>query len=326
MPDLGILCLAVPQPPMQPLERLHNHHLRRHSRRIIGRQGISDLPQVLAPHCDIEPVQNRQFHDAGIGKNTSKARTPIGEGRQHGAFGSADGVEAPADQHFHVRVGSGEHTENLAATRLRFNVANPHLKMALSVLATPDERGIQGDRDRRRRRVRLDRGTIPKGGAGLHGTATHGLFVIAGSQRDHLLQQIRRRPIGHEGREMNLKLIQFRCRPAMRWPVDPDLDCSTSVATKSRKSRRELTEKRGDQMLPVVLDSANTAAASTIRATKDVASGLSSDDLPLDPRQQQLGFGQAQTQTGGISEINGLADLHDVRTRAVTLSAGFHQP
>ena len=134
--------------------RLRRDMLRRHPRRIIGRQGAGDLLQMLEPHANVKPVEDRRFGDAGIGQNASKARTPIGEGRQFGAFRSADSVEGPADQHFDVRVRSGDGAENLAATRLRFDIANPYLQVTFCVLATPDEGGIQSDRDRRRRRFR----------------------------------------------------------------------------------------------------------------------------------------------------------------------------
>jgi len=79
----------------------------------------------------------------------------------------------------------------------------------------------------------------------------------------------------------------------MRWPVDPNLDRTTRGAAKSGKPHRDLTEERGYRMIPVVLHVTNTAAASTIRPPHSVASGLSGDDLPLNPRQQQLRFGQA---------------------------------
>jgi len=75
----------------------------------------------------MKPIENRQLGDAGIGENASEARAPIGEGRQFRAFRSADGVEVPADNHFDARVGSGDHTENLAATRLRLHIADPYL-------------------------------------------------------------------------------------------------------------------------------------------------------------------------------------------------------
>jgi hypothetical protein len=44
--DLSILGFAIPQPPVQPASVLDDHRLRRHPRRIIGRQAAADLLQV----------------------------------------------------------------------------------------------------------------------------------------------------------------------------------------------------------------------------------------------------------------------------------------
>jgi hypothetical protein len=79
-------------------------------------------------------------------------------------------------------------------------------------------------------------------------------------------------------------------------------------------------------MIPIVLHVTKTTAASTIRPPHSVGSGLSGDELPLNPREQKLRFGQAQTQSGDIAEIVGLIDLHDVRALSVPFSAGLHQP
>jgi hypothetical protein len=108
----------------------------------------------------MKPVENRRLGDASIDENAPKRWTTIGEGRQFGAFNSADGVEAPAYQHLDVRVGFRDGAENLSTKGLRFDVANPHLQMTFSILATSDVRGIQGDRDCRRRCFRPSCGTI----------------------------------------------------------------------------------------------------------------------------------------------------------------------
>ena len=151
----------------------------------------------------MKPVEHRQLGDAGIGENASKATTPVGEGGQYGAFGSADGVEVSADQHFDVRVGSCDGAENLAATRSRFDIADPHLEVTFCVFATPDEAGIQGDVDRRRHRFPPVRGTIQKRRAGSQGAATHGLFVAASAHRKHLLQHVSGRPTSHQGGQVS---------------------------------------------------------------------------------------------------------------------------
>jgi hypothetical protein len=111
----------------------------------------------------------------------------------------AIGVGVPADQHFDVHVGSSDSAKNPAPTSLRSDIANPHLQVTFSVLATPDNGGIRGDRDHSRCRFRPDRGTIPKGRAGSQGVATHGLFAFADADREHLLQHVSHRPIGHQG-------------------------------------------------------------------------------------------------------------------------------
>lgn len=173
--------------------------LRRYSRRIAGRQRAGDLLKMFKPHSDMKPVENWRFGDSGIGENASKSRTSIGEGRQFGAFRSADGVEAPADQYLDVRIGFRDGTENLSCTEFRFDVANPHLQVTLPVLTAPDEGGIQGDRDRRRRCFRPDRGTIRDRFANPQGMAAQRLQVRSGVDRKHLLQQVSGNPVGHQG-------------------------------------------------------------------------------------------------------------------------------
>jgi hypothetical protein len=100
--------------------------------------------------------------------------------------------------------------KNLAAASFRFDVTQPYLQVTFSVLTASDECGVQGDRDRRRPRFRLDRGAIAKGRAGPQGVATHGLLVFADTNREHLLQYIGGGPIGHQGGEARLKSAQLR--------------------------------------------------------------------------------------------------------------------
>src|SRR5271165_661243 len=136
---LSIPRLAVPNAPAQALDLLDDHRLRRHPCRIVGRQCAGDLLQVLQPHGDVKPVEDRQLGDAGIGENTPKPGTTVGAGRQGRVLGAAGGVEVPADQHRDVRIRSGDGAENLATTSLRFDVADPYLQMPLPILTAPDE-------------------------------------------------------------------------------------------------------------------------------------------------------------------------------------------
>jgi hypothetical protein len=96
-----IFSFLIPDPPVQSPDLRDDHSLRRNAREIADR------------------------HRAGVGENAPKSRTTIGEGRQRGVAGSAGGVEAPADQRLDVRVGFRDGAENLSATGLRFDIANP---------------------------------------------------------------------------------------------------------------------------------------------------------------------------------------------------------
>src|ERR1700744_174004 len=87
-----------------------------------------------------------------------------------------------------------------------------------------------------------------------------------------------------------------------------------------------MTEKRRYRMVPVVLYTAYAAAASASRPPNSVVPGLCSDDLLLEAGQQQLRFGQVQTQIGDIAEIIGPVDLNDVCRLTLALSADLHQP
>ena len=61
-------------------------------------------------------------------------------------------------------------------------------------------------------------------GDGAEDLAAQGLMMLSGVDREHLRQHIRGRPVGHQGREIRLKPVQLRCRPAMRWPSNASLD------------------------------------------------------------------------------------------------------
>src|SRR5271156_5699699 len=87
------------------------------------------------------------------------------------------------------------------------------------------------------------------------------LLVLSGADREQLLQNIRGRSVAHQGREMGPKLIQLRCRSAMRWPADANLDGATRGTAKSGKSDRDLAEKRRYRVISVVLHAANAATA-----------------------------------------------------------------
>ncbi len=233
--DLGIPGLATPNAPAQALDPLDDHRLRRHPRRVIRRQAVGDLLQVLQPHGDVEPVEHRRRGDAGAGPNTLEPGTTIGEGRQCRVLGSPDSVEIAADQRLNVGIGFGDGAENLAVTCIRFNIADPHLQMPLALRAAADERRIQGHHNRRRCCFRPDRSALTQSLADLQDMLAQGRMMRSCIDWEHLLQHIRGRPVGHQGAEMRLKPVQLRCRPASRWPANASLDPATCGTTKAGK-------------------------------------------------------------------------------------------
>ena len=66
------------------------------------------LLQVLQPHRDVEPVEDRRLGDAGGGQYGSESGTSVGEPGQLRVVGLADGREVPADQLHDVGIGFGD--------------------------------------------------------------------------------------------------------------------------------------------------------------------------------------------------------------------------
>jgi hypothetical protein len=132
---------------------------------------------------------------------------PSVKASQHRVRGSSDGVEAAVDQHFDVGIGFGNGGENLPATRLRFDVTDPHLQMPLAVLTAANERRVQRHRNRRhrQRRFRFGHGLIAKCLTDLQGMPANGLRILSGINRKHLLQHISSHPVRHRGRRNALE-------------------------------------------------------------------------------------------------------------------------
>jgi hypothetical protein len=83
---------------------------------------------------------------SGIGENAPEPRTTVGKGCQRRALDLPDGIHAPTDQRFEVRISFVDSGENLLPTTLRFDIANPHLQVVFAVLAAAHEG--QGEHDR----------------------------------------------------------------------------------------------------------------------------------------------------------------------------------
>ena len=75
-------------------------------------------------------------------------------------------------------------------------------------------------------------------------------MMLSSVEREHLLQQISSRPVGHHGAEMRLQLVQLRRRPAVRWPANASLKPAACGTTKTGKTHRDLAEQRRHRMVP----------------------------------------------------------------------------
>ncbi len=227
---------------------------------------------------------------------------------------------------FDVCHGLRDTAENLAAAGFRFDIANPHLKPTFSVLAAPYEGGIHGNRDRRRRCRGPDRGTVSKRRASLQGMAAQGPGVDAGVDRKHVPQQISAHPVRHQSGQVCPEPVQFRCRAAMRRPIDACLDAAARGTPEPRQPQCHLSEQRRDRVVHDNLSPGrNPIAAGANRGPPDrvlprLRGGRS---RVLNPREQLFRFREGQSQIGDIAEVIRLADLHNVH--AGTLVPGCRQ-
>src|SRR4051794_32090494 len=103
--DPGICGLAVPKPPTQALDLLDDHRFRSGALGTMRRQAAGDLRQMLQPHGNVKPIQNRGLGDTSVEEDAPQPGTAVGEGCQHRRVGASDSIEAAADQCGEIRVG-----------------------------------------------------------------------------------------------------------------------------------------------------------------------------------------------------------------------------
>ena len=139
-----------------------------------------------------------------------------------------------------------------------------------------------------------------------------------------MLQQISAHPVRHQSGQVCPEPVQFRCRAAMRRPIDACLDAAAHGTTKPRQPQYHLSEQRRDRVVTIILHPANPIAAGANRPLDGVLPRLRGGDLVLNPREQLFGFREGQSQIGDIAEVIRLADFHDVH--AGTLVSGCRQP
>ena len=85
-------------------------------------------------------ARDRWRPDPGSGQNGPQSGAAVGERGQPRAIGSADCLQASADQRGDVGLGPGDSAEHLPGSLGRLDVADANLQVPLAVVAAPDER------------------------------------------------------------------------------------------------------------------------------------------------------------------------------------------
>jgi hypothetical protein len=94
---LGVLGLAIPNAPPQPLNFFEDHRFRLRSARIVCHQAACCLRRVLEAHREAERVQNGWCQDPGIDQDGAQTGTAIRESGHHGCVGCVFRRKAASD-------------------------------------------------------------------------------------------------------------------------------------------------------------------------------------------------------------------------------------
>src|SRR3954469_21150205 len=106
-------------------------------------------------------------------------------------------------------------------------------------------------------------------------------MIFTSVNREHLLQHVRRRAIGHQRREVSLQPIELGCRPAVRRPVNTALDPVACDAAEPRQPNGQLAEQRCDPMLTIILHVTDAAAGAATWPPGSMVPGLGGNNLAL---------------------------------------------
>ena len=117
----GILGLAVPDAPAQPLDLRDDHGLRRPPTRLAGRQSDCRLLRVLESHGDMKPVGDWWIRDPGLGQNRSQSGAAVGERGQLRLVGADPPQSLPAYR-FVASLNEMNHIHERRLTLLRNHV------------------------------------------------------------------------------------------------------------------------------------------------------------------------------------------------------------
>src|SRR5271165_2105558 len=86
--DPSIGGFAIPQPPVQAVNFRDDQPLRSGPTRVIAREAVGNLLQVLQSHSNMKPIKHWCRGNTGISENASKSSTSVGERGQRSVFGT----------------------------------------------------------------------------------------------------------------------------------------------------------------------------------------------------------------------------------------------
>jgi hypothetical protein len=156
-------------------------------------------------------------------------------------------------------------------------------------------------------------------------TLEAGDVLMVASIGQQVMQHVSGNPKRHQRGQPCLQLVQLRPRPTVRWPTDTGFTTTAARAQKPRKPQSHLAEQRGDPVRLPILHMTCPATRPALWPNRRVGVGLLGDKLLLNVRQQQLRFGQRQTQVGYVAEIIRTADRHHLETPGLTINPHSNQ-
>jgi hypothetical protein len=141
-------------------------------------------------------------------------------------------------------------------------------------------------------------------------------WLIPGIDRQKQLEQTGGDPVGHEGGQVGLELIELGRRSAAHWPVDSGLHRAAAGTAEAWQADSDLAEQGGDLARAVVLELTHCRARPAARPPDGKLPALGRDDFLLDETQKLLALRQGYAQSRDVARITSTHDLQHVDTAA----------
>src|SRR3954451_4560114 len=111
--------------------------------------------------------------------------------------------------------------------------------------------------------------------------AAQRLGACSGVDRQQMLQQVSRNPIGHQRGQPRLQSAQLRRRPTVRWPTDTGHTTTAARAQEARQLQSHLAEQRRNPVRLPILYLTCPAARAAVRPKRRTTIDVLGDKLLL---------------------------------------------